>query len=234
MMEDFSVSVCMATYNGEKYIKSQISSILKQLSPNDEIIISDDGSTDDTKNIIENFNDRRIKFYKNPHKGIISNFENALRHAQNHLIFLSDQDDLWYDDKVVKIKNKFLSDNSLTMVYSNASIIDGSSKPTGELFFNKIPQSNVFWKQFLKSSFLGCTMCFKNQMLNYILPIPHHIPMHDWWIGLLNIKYGKVGFINEPLIYYRRHGNNATSDKHASIPQMLKWRITLFNAIRKR
>ena len=95
------ISVCIATYNGEKYIKQQLLSILKQIKVNDEIIISDDHSTDKTFNIIKSFNDTRIKFFlNNKGKGYTRNFENALEKAHGDIIFLSDQDDIWIDNKV--------------------------------------------------------------------------------------------------------------------------------------
>ena len=98
----------MATHNGEKFIKEQLDSILCQLSPEDEVVISDDGSTDSTLEIIEGYNDSRIKIYRMTHtrKGMKShyyvtmNFENALRQAKGDYIFLCDQDDVWYPHKV--------------------------------------------------------------------------------------------------------------------------------------
>ena len=95
------ISVCIATYNGGKYISKQIVSILNQLSDSDEIIVSDDGSKDDTINIIESLCDSRIKSYKNTGKhGVVPNFENALSKAKGDIIFFSDQDDIWADNKV--------------------------------------------------------------------------------------------------------------------------------------
>lgn len=94
------ISVCMAAYNGEKYIKDQLSSILKQIGPNDEVVISDDGSKDKTKNIVDSLNDTRIRYVENRNKhGFTHNFENALRLAQGDYIFLADQDDIWLDNK---------------------------------------------------------------------------------------------------------------------------------------
>lgn len=95
------ISVCMATYNGEKYIKEQLKSILKQLGPCDEVVISDDGSKDNTKDVIDSIEDKRIHYYVNSGThGFTHNFENALRHASGNFIFLSDQDDIWMDNKV--------------------------------------------------------------------------------------------------------------------------------------
>ena len=88
------ISVCMATYNGEKYLREQVGSILTQLGENDELVVSDDGSTDSTIDILKSYNDPRIKIFINTGRhGVNSNFENALRHADGDYIFLSDQDD---------------------------------------------------------------------------------------------------------------------------------------------
>ena len=95
------ISVCMATYNGEKYIREQIDSILAQLGDKDELIVSDDGSADATLSIVRSFSDPRIKIISNTGKhGTNGNFENALKHAQGDYIFLSDQDDVWLPGKV--------------------------------------------------------------------------------------------------------------------------------------
>lgn len=94
-------SVSVATYTGGKYILKQIDSILKQLSAFDEIIVSKDGSKDDTLDIITAFHDNRIKvFYNNGRHGVVPNFENVLSYAKENIIFLSGQDDIWTDDKV--------------------------------------------------------------------------------------------------------------------------------------
>ena len=95
------ISVCMATFNGEKYIKEQIESILSQISLSDELVISDDKSTDNTLDIIRDFNDPRIKLYiHEKDHGFVRNFENALTKSNGDIIFLSDQDDIWMPDKV--------------------------------------------------------------------------------------------------------------------------------------
>lgn len=95
------ISVCIATYNGERFIREQIGSIINQLGNEDEIIISDNGSTDSTIDIIKEIDDKRIKLIKGPEKkSPTSNFENALMHAKGEYIFLSDQDDVWKDNKI--------------------------------------------------------------------------------------------------------------------------------------
>ena len=102
-----TVSVALAAYNGEKYIKEQLSSILEQLSEDDEIVVSLDPSTDGTKEAILSLNDSRIKIVDGEGKGLIKNFENAIKNCKNDLIFLCDQDDIWLPDKVERVKREF-------------------------------------------------------------------------------------------------------------------------------
>jgi hypothetical protein len=119
---DNNISVCMATYNGSEYIREQISSILIQLGIGDELIVSDDTSTDNTIEIIQSFNDDRIKVVINSKcKSPIFNFENAIKQASNPLIFLSDQDDVWVENKVYEMK---LMLNQYSMVVCNHSVVD--------------------------------------------------------------------------------------------------------------
>ena len=122
------ISVCMTSYNGEKYIEEQLKSILIQLSSKDEIVISDDGSKDDTCKVIKSLADQRIKLITNESShGFTHNFENALRHANGDIIFLSDQDDIWKDNKVevtLKVlKHCDLAISDCTTVNNNMEIL---------------------------------------------------------------------------------------------------------------
>ena len=115
------ISVCVATYNGEKFIYDQLQSILDQLLENDEIIVSDNYSTDKTINIIKSINDCRIKIYFLKKKNLIKNFENALFHAKGDYIFLSDQDDIWLPNKI-KIMLEEL--NSYDLIVSDCIVVN--------------------------------------------------------------------------------------------------------------
>lgn len=228
-MIDKKVSVCMATYNGGQYIKEQVESILFQLKDDDELIISDDGSTDDTLSIISSFNDHRIRIYNNENrKGVVGNFENAMIKCSGDIIFLSDQDDIWRDDKVKMILDFFKNNQTYTCIFSNAELIDKKGEKLGKRFFTTVPKIE-FSKLVLKNEFLGCTMAF-NKKVN-ILPFNKDLPMHDWYIGLKHMQKGKVGFIDEDLIFYRRHGENVTTGKRSNLLQVLKWRIKILKAI---
>ncbi len=101
---EFVRSVCIATFNGGRYLREQLDSILSQLSAEDEVIISDDGSVDDTWDILTEYaeKDRRIKLFSGPRQGLIANFGYAIQQTKGELIFLADQDDVWLETKVKK------------------------------------------------------------------------------------------------------------------------------------
>lgn len=213
------ISVCIATYNGERYIASQLDSILKQLSDVDEVIISDDGSTDKTLKIVRDFCDKRISIYKGPQNGLIKNFENALMQAKGDYIFLSDQDDVWMPSKVTKVL-EILKTNHL--VISDAEIIDQEGAVIMDSFF-KINASRIgLFKNLVKNSYIGCAMAFDKFTLEKVLPFPKHIAMHDWWIGLVAEKIGRVVFLEEKLLKYRKHNANVSNTLGKSRYSLLK------------
>lgn len=232
MKRNYSISIALATYNGEKYIKEQIDSILKQLNNDDEIIISDDGSNDNTINIINSFNDKRIKIYDGPRNGVKQNFANAISKCTGSYIFLSDQDDIWMDNKVEIVLNNFEKENCSCIVH-DCIVFDSNSNVILEDSFYKLRNSKKgIIKNIWKNSYIGCCMAFKNEIKEYILPIPNDIEMHDQWIGIICEKYGKSIFINDKLIKYRRHENNVSELKHHPLFTMIKnrWKF-IFNLL---
>ena len=201
------ISVCMATYNGEKYLKEQIDSILYQLNSNDELIISDDGSTDGTIEIIEGYNDKRIKLHKNSFHNLIKNFEYALTQASGDYIFLCDQDDMWVSNKVRVVCEKLIH---YDLVVTDCRVVDEQLNTMIPSFFQLRGSGEGFWKNLYRNTYLGCCMAFRRSLLKVILPFPADIAMHDIWIGLVAEKMGRVTFVPQQLVYYRRHGNNAS------------------------
>lgn len=202
------ISVCIATYNGEKYIKEQIESILFQTIQPNEIIISDDNSTDKTIEIIKKINSPLIKIFKNKDKGIIKNFENALLNSIGGYIFLCDQDDIWKNNKIEKVIEKL---KTYDLVVHNAEIkemnIDSKIKKTLFEIYNS--KSGIV-RNFYKNSYVGCCMAFNRKILEKSIPFPEKIYMHDAWIGMISEINGKIYFEEEILMEYRRHGNNAS------------------------
>jgi glycosyltransferase involved in cell wall biosynthesis len=226
----------MATYNGENYITEQIDSILNQLKSEDEFIICDDVSSDKTISIIKSYNDSRIRLIQNPIRlGVINNFGKCIQSAKNEFIFLADQDDIWLPDKTEKILKIFYEFPEVTLVLSNAHIINENNVVIKDKFFKfyglKTSRFPRAIKNIIKNNYLGAAIAFRKSMTKYILPIPEDVPMHDMWIGIINDIFGKTYYLDEPLIKYRRHSDNVTSGKHASVPQMLKWRYLLIKRL---
>ncbi|NQX55238.1 glycosyltransferase [Pedobacter panaciterrae] len=203
------ISVCIATYNGSKYIVDQLNSILFQLDERDEIIISDDSSSDDTIDKIKSLRDNRIKIYSGDFKSPIYNFENSLKHANGDFIFLSDQDDVWLEGRV----SEMLKQMSLgfDLVVSDCRIVDESLRELRSSYFEFNNSRGGFLKNLWRNSFMGCCMAFNRKILDNILPFPSKLPMHDSYIGLLAELKFNVVFLPKPLLLYRQHLNNASS-----------------------
>ena len=216
------ISVCLATYNGSKFLSEQIDSILIQLGPNDELIISDDNSTDSTVEIINEITDPRIKLYSNNKKGIQFNFENAITKASGDIIFLADQDDIWKKKKIQKTLLSF-QDPDVVAVVSNCDIIGSSGEIVLENFFKKNNTQSGYLNNIINNGFMGCCMAFKATLKNIILPFPSYIPMHDSYIGLIATLKGIVIFEKESLILHRKHGlNNSSTSTFKSSQTFLK------------
>lgn len=234
MKENPKISVAMAVFNGEKYLKDQIFSILVQLKKNDELVISVDESSDGSLEILKQLSkeDNRIKLIKGPNSGVIKNFENAILNCTGDYIFLSDQDDLWVKDKVLKVSS-YLKNKDIVLVLHDAKVADKDLNVICESFFDLRKSKSGILKNIFKNSYIGCCMAFKSELKKKILPFPKSIPMHDQWIGLIAERYGKVKFLKEPLIIYRRHEQNNTELYHSSFKNMIKWRINIIKNLIK-
>ena len=204
------ISVCMATYNGEKYIKSQIESILSQIPENAELIISDDGSNDRTLEIISSINDDRISVYHSKLKNLIKNFENAISQASGNIIFLTDQDDIWKPNKVERMLE--ILHQGYDVVTCDCSIFNSKGEIVVPSYFEAISSGPGFMRNIIKrNSYMGCCMAFTAEVKKASLPFPKSIPMHDLWIGLISEVKFKPYFLRESLVLYRQHENNASS-----------------------
>ncbi len=234
------ISVCMTTCNGEKYLKRQLDTILEQLDAEDEVIVSDDSSTDKTLQIIKAYKDNRIILLENGNFGSpVLNMENALKRAKGDYIFLSDQDDVWLPGRVEKVLEKL---HAYDLVVCNAYIVDGEEKILHESYFEWKGSAAGFFTNLKKNSFIGCAMAFNRKIAKAVLPFPKQIAMHDVWIGLLAECTGKVLFLDERLIYYRRHDDNFTASVHKadnrlsdfSLSYKIRYRLSLLFHVIKR
>lgn len=227
------ISVCVATYNGEKFIREQIDSILCQLSSDDEIIVSDDGSTDGTIVIINCIGDKRIRIIEGPRKHSPTfNFENALKEAKGDYIFLADQDDVWKTNKV-EVCMKWLQ--KYDCVVSDAEVTDSNLNPLYPSLYAimQVRQGHIY-NTVWKNGYTGCCMAFRRNILEVSLPFPKDIPMHDIWIGNVAAYKYNVKFIPDKLILFRRHKEtiscNGKGSKY-SIWQQMKFRWSIIKNI---
>ena len=230
------ISVCIATLNGGRFVREQVKSVLPQLSEDDEVVVSDDGSTDDTVEILKSINDKRMKVCQNEGRhGFIWNFENALKKAKGDVIFLCDQDDIWKPEKV-KVVLRALKDHDI--VLHDAEIIDKDGTKAGILYSEGLHKREGFWSNLWKTRWLGCCMAFRKNVLEYALPFPHHIVGHDGWISAVGLAKFDYYYIADALMWYRRHGENASTaseESHNSWYYMLiKKRLCLLIEISRR
>ena len=222
------ISVCMATYNGEQYLRKQLNSILGQLAPEDELIISDDSSTDATLGIIRSFNDTRIRLLEgNCAHSPIYNIENALKDAPGKILVLADQDDIWLDNKLSVVREKLKEKTERpALVMMNGYIIDAKGKRTGQTIYSRKAPKNGVLTNLYDNCFTGCTIAFTRRLLELALPFPPGIPMHDSWLGILALLQGEVEFSTEKTMEYRRHGANLSYRRRNPL-QQVSWRLCL-------
>jgi glycosyltransferase involved in cell wall biosynthesis len=229
------ISVCMATYNGAPYLRQQIDSIVPQLSSGDEVIFSDDGSTDDTLSIILGYHDPRFKIVDNSHSGSpAKNFEKGLRYCSGAQIFLADQDDVWMPNKVGRMKHYLAL---YDLVLTDCSIVNEHNNTLADSFFAKQRSKKGLFSNLLHNSYMGCCMAFNRKLLDRVLPFPVNLNAHDQWIGLIAERYYSVHFLSEQLVRYRRHGMNYsfTGEKsRRGFFEKLNHRITMLNNIYSR
>lgn len=212
------ISVCLATYNGSKYLFEQIDSILTQLGSNDELIISDDHSVDNTGDLIKKINDPRIKLVYNKYeKGYTKNFQNALENSQGEYIFLADQDDVWFPQKV-RITMDYLENNKYDMVISDCMIVNEDLIKIEESYFITRGSKSGLVNTLIKANYLGCCMAFNRKVMAKSIPFPnnHKRLPHDLWIGLVGYAFFNVKTTSVKLIMYRRHSSNASDGGNTS------------------
>ena len=230
MTKKSSVSVAMTTCNGEKYVSEQIRSIVSQLDAKDELIIADDGSMDNTPQILNQFasEDPRIKVLISDGVGVVKNFEKAISACSKDLIFLSDQDDVWAPHKVKVIREYFSQEEDVTLIMSDLVIVDQNLKTVNESYIRLRECSTGILRNIVKNGYVGCALAFRSELKEMILPFPKGIPMHDQWIGIMAEMFGKTKMIEDKLLLYRRYEDNVTSLTSNSSPiQKVIWRLKL-------
>ena len=214
------ITVCLATFNGSNYVGEQLRSVLEQLGPDDEVVVSDDGSTDGTLTVITRLDDSRLRLLNGSGRlGVVRNFERALLAARGDIIFLCDQDDVWLPGKVERCQAA-LADCPL--VVTDCTVVDGELKPLSPSFFAMRNSRPGILHNLWKNSYLGCCMAFRRELLQHALPFPKRIPMHDMWLGMIAETRGGTCFMPVPLLLYRRHSGNASDTAGRSTAKFSK------------
>lgn len=212
MVEGCRISVCMATRNGEQFLRPQLLSILRQLDPDDEVIISDDSSTDGTVAIIRECADERVRLLEgNTFYSPIFNFENSLKRATGDIVVLADQDDVWLDNKVSVIRERFMQQRKRPyLIALDGFVVDEADAVLYESIFAIIDAGPGFLKNVYTNRYMGCCLALSRDLLAVALPFPRRIAMHDMWLGQLCELVGQTEFVREKTIRYRRHGTSQT------------------------
>jgi glycosyltransferase involved in cell wall biosynthesis len=213
-MDNKLVSIAMCTYNGDRFIKEQLDSILNQTYKNLEIIITDDCSSDNTVKIIKEYmqKDDRIKFFQNEQNmGFVKNFEKAISLCSGEYIALADQDDRWKENKLEVFLNNI---GKNVLIYSDAILIDIDGNEIGSQLIR--PNSCLVSGKCNKAFFLsncvsGNTLMFKRELIEHILPIPPKMSYHDIWIAFVASTYSTITYTDEPMTYYRRYAEQVTN-----------------------
>ena len=201
-----TISVCMATFNGSRFLARQLDTIVRQLQAGDELIISDDGSSDRTLEIIEAYRGPNTRVFFNSFHNAASNFGFAISHVRNPLVFLSDQDDEWLPEKVNRLCASLAS---AELVVSDCEVIDETGRTIHASYFELVRSGRGLLKNLSRNTYLGCCMAFRAELLRAALPMPPGVA-HDLWLGLVGEAFGRTCFVPEPMSRFRRHGGSTS------------------------
>jgi len=216
-----TISVAIATFNGASYISDQIQSILSQTVLPIEIIICDDLSDDSTTEIINTIISQSnvpIYFQINPKNlGYVKNFEQAISLCKGDIIVLSDQDNIWFPERLEQYQKEFSSGPNIGLVIGDAIVVDEHINSFGFMLYSKykLPNAspNNVLLDLIKSTWIkGCTIAFLSKYRKYLLPINSDIWGHDHWIVFIMSIISNISIINNPLMFLRRHATTTGSD----------------------
>lgn len=237
---DVPVSVALCTFNGEQFLQKQLKSIADQASQPAELIVCDDGSTDQTVQLIERF--RRdvtfpVRIIKNDTRlGIVRNFEKAIHECRGEIIALSDQDDIWIPDKLSTILTFFRSHRTCTAIFSDAELINQDGKSMGRRLSQAqgyahgklrrlLVRGQIADILFRRNICTGATMAIRSELRQLALPFPRPMPaglLHDGWVALVAAIHQQLAYVKKVLIKYRQHGSQNIGAELIDVSSMLQ------------
>ncbi|WP_042859234.1 glycosyltransferase family 2 protein [Dickeya sp. NCPPB 3274] len=225
------ISIALATYNGGRYVRQQLDSIQHQTHQDFIIHVCDDGSRDNTLEVIrshELYQQGKIRLY--PGKGglgAMKNFRRVIACCEDRYIALCDQDDYWVPEKLERLLNEAKAHEqggaTPVLAFSDLEIVDAVLGPLHPSFYRASIKSSAASQpeDFVVSNHIpGCAMLFNRALKQLMEPMPDDIRMHDWWIAMIAAHSGKIAYVDMPLIKYRQHGNNTVG-----VPGILRKRL---------
>ncbi len=225
------VSVALCTYNGEKYIEEQLNTIIAQTRRPDEIVVSDDGSSDRTLEIagsvLAGSGIAHLVLKNEGKHGVVGNFHNAMSHCSGDVIFTSDQDDMWREDKVELMIRPFEESEENVLVFSNALLVDGEGKSLGGDLWSTLSfrperaKGDMFGLLLNRCVVTGAAMALRRSLFELGGMAPQGW-LHDGWFAVNAVLVGKLCPIDEQLLFYRQHGNNVVGAKKLTSMQRVK------------
>ena len=235
-----NISILLATYNGENYLPAQIDSILEQTNTNWKLLIHDDNSTDNTVDIIKQYqkqNPSKIQFIDDDVSfgNASANFSFLLEHADTEYIMFCDQDDMWLENKIEltlqKIQDMEKSYHDIPLlVHTDLIVADESLNIISKSYWHYQhldPSKDSLNRLLVQNSITGCTVMINRKLAKMALPIPEDVIMHDWWLGLVASAFGKIAYLDETTIFYRQHGKNDTGATKFNLQTIIKQMLLL-------
>ena len=236
-----TISVALCTYNGATYLREQWASLVAQEWLPDEVVVSDDGSTDGTRELVAELAQTatfRVKLLENPAPlGYSGNFGQAIAACVGELIFLCDQDDRWFPHKIRTLATYLTTHPEHDLVFGNATVADASLTPTDRYFWDVVrfgPADQARWQHgeamhvlLGGNRVMGCAVAFRQSLRGRALPIPAHVPggyVYDGWLALVAAATGRAGFVAEPLQLYRTHPAQQIGVRPAEAPALVRLR----------
>ncbi|UEL27357.1 glycosyltransferase [Pseudarthrobacter sp. L1SW] len=232
-------SVCMATYRGSQYVEEQLASILRELGPDDELIVVDDASPDETAAIVGRVKDARVRLVVAPHnRGYVRTFEEAIKLSRGQFIFLSDQDDVWIEGRLAVMMGAL---ESAQVVASNFEILGGGPRPWIPKLRSSDSRRNLanLWGILIGyRAYYGCAMGFRRDAMGLVVPIPSFVrESHDLWLAICGNMARSVAHLDGATVFRRLHGENQTPAGWRSLRKIAAARIMLlrlmFEAFRR-
>lgn len=229
------IDIVMAAYNGSRYIKQQIESILNNTYKEFRLFVCDDGSTDDTASIVKELQQKyKEQVFWRPNEtnqGVVNNFLIGARKCSGDYIMFCDQDDVWLPDKIEstfckmqQIEKVYGKDIPIA-VFTDAKVVDGTLKVKEESFHRSSHLDTTlldFPHMLMENKIMGCTLMINRTLKDMLFVLPKYARMHDWWIGLIASAMGKIAYLDRPTMLYRQHGSNEVGSQKFSAGKVMQ------------